>query len=562
MARISEFLIQYPELAVFLAIALGYVIGGIKLGSFSLGPVTGALIAGLAIGQLGEIPVSGMAKSFLFLLFLVGIGYSVGPQVLQAMRRGGVGPIVLAIVCTGTGLVMALIVAHFLGLDPGFSAGLLSGALTQSAALGTATEAIGALDLPDAQRDALVAHAAIADAICYVFGAVGTIWFLSTIAPRILGIDLVKECAALEAKLGIDRKVPGFQSGYAPVVLRAYVTPDDAAVIGLTVEEAEARYPDARLYILRLRRGERIIEAVPDLRIEAGDVLAIGGRLHPIIDILGPKATEVEDQELLDAPFLALDVLLTSKGLAGVTLEQAATRPWAHGISLRSIRRGAQLLPPGADLVLQRGDVLSIYGPQGAVEAASPEIGTVIAPSNTTDFVVLGLAIFLGGLVGTILQFTIGGIEIMIGTSVGALLAGLVVGHLRVRFPLFGRIPDGAVALMTALGLAAFVAMTGLHAGPVFISALQTTGLGLLIGGLLVTLSPILTGLAVGHWVFRMNPVLLLGGIAGAMTMTASMAALQERGNSPVPVLGYTPAYPVANILLTIWGSLIVTLMQ
>ena len=562
MARISEFLIQYPELAVFLAIALGYVIGGIKFGNFSLGPVTGALIAGLAIGQLGEIPVSGMAKSFLFLLFLFGIGYSVGPQFLQAMRRGGAAPIVLAVVCTGTGLLSALVIARILDLDPGFAAGLLSGALTQSAALGTATEAIGALGLPDAQRDALVAHAGIADAICYVFGAVGAIWFLSTIAPRILGIDLAKECAALEAKLGIDRKVPGFQSAYTPVVLRAYVIPDDAAAVGQTVAQAEARYPDARLYILRLRRGERIIEASPELRIEAGDVLAIGGRLHPIIDIVGVRATEVEDEELLDAPFLARDILLTNKRLAGSTLEQAAAKPWAHGISLRSIRRGAQLLPPGADLVLERGDVLSIYGPQAAVEAASPEIGAVIAPSNTTDFVVLGLGIFLGGLVGALLQFTIGGIEIMIGTSVGALLAGLLVGHLRVRFPLFGRIPDGAVALMTALGLAAFVAMTGLHAGPLFISALQTTGLSLLLGGIIVTLTPILAGLAVGHWIFRMNPVLLLGGVAGAMTMTPAMAALQERGGSPVPVLGYTPAYPVANILLTMWGSLIVTLMQ
>jgi putative transport protein len=274
------------------------------------------------------------------------------------------------------------------------------------------------------------------------------------------------------------------------------------------------------------------------------------------------RATELEDEELLDAPFLARDILLTNKRLAGSTLEQAAAKPWAHGISLRSIRRGAQLLPPGADLVLERGDVLSIYGPQAAVEAASPEIGAVIAPSDTTDFVVLGLGIFLGGLVGALLQFTIGGIEIMIGTSVGALLAGLLVGHLRVRFPLFGRIPEGAVALMTALGLAAFVAMTGLHAGPLFISALQTTGLGLLLGGIIVTLTPILAGLAVGHWIFRMNPVLLLGGVAGAMTMTPAMAALQERGGSPVPVLGYTPAYPVANILLTMWGSLIVTLMQ
>ena len=562
MARISEFLVQYPELAVFLAIALGYVIGGIKLGNFSLGPVTGALIAGLAIGQLGAIPVSGMAKSFLFLLFLFGIGYSVGPQFLQAMRRGGVGPIVLAVVCTVTGLLAALVVTRFLGLDPGFAAGLLSGALTQSPALGTATEAIGALGLPDAQRDTLVAHAAIADAICYVFGAVGTIWFLSTVAPRILGIDLARECAALEASLGIDRRVPGFQSGYAPVVLRAYSTPADAALIGLTIAEAEARFPDARLYILRLRRAGKILEGTPELRIEGGDVLAIGGRLHPIIAILGPRAVEVEDEELLDAPFLARDILLTNKELAGATLEQAAGRPWAHGINLRSARRGGQALPLGAQLVFQRGDVLSIYGPQAAVEAASPEIGTVIAPSNTTDFVVLGLAIFLGGLVGTLLRFSIGGVEVTIGTSVGALVAGLLVGHMRVRYPLFRRIPDGAVALMTALGLAAFVAMTGLHAGPLFISALKSTGLSLLLGGILVTLSPVLVGLAVGHWLLRMNPVLLLGGIAGAMTMTPAMAALQERGGSPVPVLGYTPAYPPAQILLTMWGSLIVTLVQ
>src|SRR6478609_1177986 len=120
MARISEFLIQYPELAVFLAIALGYVIGGIKLGNFSLGPVTGALIAGLAIGQLGEIPVSGMAKSFLFLLFLFGIGYSVGPQFLQAMRRDGMKPVLLAVVVCVTGLLTAIVVAAILGLDPGF----------------------------------------------------------------------------------------------------------------------------------------------------------------------------------------------------------------------------------------------------------------------------------------------------------------------------------------------------------------------------------------------------------------------------------------------------------
>ena len=173
MDWVAGFLVKYPELVVFLAIALGYLIGGVKFGDFSFGPVTGSLVAGLAIGQVAEVPVSGMAKSFLFLLFLFGIGYSVGPQFLQALRQSGVKPLLLALVCALTGIGTVVVVARMLGLDPGFSAGLLSGGLTQSPAMGTATEAIGALGLSDADHDRLVAHVAIADAICYVFGAVG-----------------------------------------------------------------------------------------------------------------------------------------------------------------------------------------------------------------------------------------------------------------------------------------------------------------------------------------------------------------------------------------------------
>jgi putative transport protein len=134
----------------------------------------------------------------------------------------------------------------------------------------------------------------------------------------------------------------------------------------------------------------------------------------------------------------------------------------------------------------------------------------------------------------------------------------LVVGHLKTKHPLFGRIPDGAISLMTSLGLAAFVAMTGLHAGPVFVSALTEAGLGLVIGGAIVTMIPLLIGLYFGRYVLHMNPVLLLGGIAGALTMTAAMAAVQAQSRSPVAVLGYTPAYPVSQILLTLWGTIIV----
>ena len=211
--------------------------------------------------------------------------------------------------------------------------------------------------------------------------------------------------------------------------------------------------------------------------------------------------------------------------------------------------------------MLQRGDLLHVVGPEPVVQTSASRIGAIVAPSSTTDFVVLGLAIFLGGVVGVLLTFTVGGIKISLSTSVGTLLAGLLVGHLRTRYPLFGRIPDGAIALMTSLGLAAFVGLTGIHAGPIFLSALKEAGIGLLLGGMVVTLAPQIVGLALGHFVLRMNPILLLGALAGAQTVTAAMAALQERSGSPVPVLGYTPAYPAANILLTTWGTLMVVVL-
>lgn len=561
MDWVAGFLVKYPELVVFLAIALGYVIGGVKFGEFSFGPVTGSLVAGLAIGQLAEVPVSGMAKAFLFLLFLFGIGYSVGPQFLQALRQSGVKPLLLALVCALTGLGTVIVVARMLGLDPGFSAGLLSGGLTQSPAMGTATEAIGALALPDAEIDRLVAHVAIADAICYVFGAVGAIWFCSALAPRLLGIDLKAESLALEQSLGMSRTTPGVQSGYRTFELRAYATPAEARIVGMSVADAERRFPEARMFLLRLRRDGKISEATPDLVIAAGDILAISGRRRPLIEILGPRAEEVDDPELLDVPILTVETLVTDTALGGTTLRAVADLPWARGIYLESLRRGTQSLPLAPDLIVERGDVLKIHGPQATVERGVAHIGPIIAPTTATDFIVLGFGIFLGGLAGAVMRFDIAGTEVLIGTSVGALVAGLLVGHMRTRHPLFGRIPDGAVALMTSLGLAAFVAMTGLHAGPVFVPALKEAGLGLLLGGVAVTMMPLLVGLAFGHWVLRMNPVLLLGALAGSLTMTPAMAAVQARADSPVAVLGYTPAYPVGQILLTVWGSIIVIWM-
>jgi len=555
---LEQFLVRYPELALFLVIAAGYWIGSFKIGAFSLGPVTGALFAGLLVGDFSHAPVSSMTKSFLFLLFLFGVGYSVGPQFVLSMKRDGLKPMLLAIVVSFTGLGAAIAVSTVLRLDPGFAAGLLSGALSQSAAMGTATDAVNGLAIPEAQRALFVSHIAVADAVCYIFGYAGVITFCTLIAPALLKIDLRTEALKLEQALGMTRTKPGLASAWRKFELRAYRLDEHSRLAGQTVAAAEAGITEHRAFIHRIRRGESILAAEPGLDLAAGDVIALSAPRQIIVEWLDPRAEEVEDRELLDIPLSAAEIFLINPGLAGMSLLEASRQSWTRGLYLRSLSRGGQEIPIAAGIVLQRGDLLRVVGPERVVENAAKSIGVIVAPSTSTDFVVLGLAIFIGGLVGVLVNFSVGGITISLSTSVGTLLAGLLVGYLRTRFPHFGRIPDGAINLMTSLGLAAFVGLTGIHAGPIFLSALREAGIGLLLGGMVVTLLPQLVGFCFGHFILRMNPILLLGALTGAQTVTAAMAALQERSESSVVVLGYTPAYPISNILLTTWGSVMV----
>ncbi|MFG1245179.1 aspartate:alanine exchanger family transporter [Xanthobacter flavus] len=561
IAAAGAFLERYPELAVYLAVAFGHLIGRLSIRGISLGAVTGSLFAGLLIGQIADVAVPGMAKSILFMLFLFGIGYSVGPQFLPSLRREGMKPVLLAVVVAVTGLVAATFIAKILDLDAGYAAGLLSGALTESPAIGTATEAISRLPLPEDQRALLTSHVAVADAVCYLFGVVFVVLFLSEIAPRLVKIDLREEAQALERSFGIESTRPNLFSAWRRIELRAFRLGDDAPSVGLTIAAAEKRVPDARVFVLRIRRGADIIEATPDLLLLADDIVAVSGPRKTLVALLGNLAAEVEDQALLDVPVSLAQVRVTNRAAIGETLGDLANAEWARGLYLQKVTRGGQELPIAPRIVLDRGDILHLVGPDGVVQSAASNLGVVIGPVAETDFVTLGIGIFVGGMIGVLLTFPIAGMQLSLSSSVGVLLAGLAVGHLRTYYPLLGGIPDAGVQLMTSFGLAAFVGMVGLHAGPIFFTALADVGLGLVMGGAVVTAAPMIVGLIFGRFVLRMNPILLLGALAGAQTVTAAMAAVQSRSSSFVAVLGYTPAYPIGHVLLTAWGTVIVELM-
>ncbi len=562
MDWLAEMFKKYPEFGVYLALGIGFLIGKLKYGGFSLGSVTGSLIGGMVVGSFFEVSVPSMAKSVLFLLFIFGIGYSVGPQFFKTMRGQGFKWVILSIFMCVVGLGGAYIVAKVINVELGYAAGLLSGGLTQSAAIGTATEAIKTLNLGEEETTRLVSQIAVADAICYAFGGIGIIIFCTTIGPKLLGINLEEEAAKLEEELEIERKKPGVGSAWHPFELRAYRVPAGAQIIGLTQEQAEKLMPDARLYVLRLRRGEEIFDDLKGMTFQEGDTLAIAGRREILVNIVGERAEEFADRELLEVPVEIVDVLVTGRKLSGRMLGEIGKDDAVRGVYLRHIDRGGQAIPISRRTEIQPGDVLTLVGPEVMVESAVKHIGKVIRPSDATDFMTVGFAIFAGALIGAAAYIPIGSTKITMGTTVGALAAGLLVGWFRTRRPLFGRIPDAAISFMTTFGLAAFVAMIGLSAGPHFIDGVKEAGVKLLFGGMLVTLLPLVAGLYFGKYVLKVNPLLLLGAIAGSQTFTPALAAVQERSKSPVAVLGYSGTVAVGNVLLTTWGTVIILLLS
>lgn len=560
MPWITSSLHRFPELAMFLAVAIGYFVGNIKFGKFSLGTVTAALFAGLLIGQLGT-EINRELRWGLFYLFLFANGYSAGPQFFRALKQDGVKPMLLSVTVAVTGVAAAYAMSRLLGLDFGMSAGLFSGSMTQSSAIGTATDAIMSLDLPLAERKLLASHIAVADALTYVFGAFGVIWFTSVLAPRLLRIDLKKEAAALDAMFGIKTQTPGIDSAYRNHAVRAYRL-SQSAFVGKSVAEIERSDASLRFFVERVHRGSLILEVEPSTILQRDDIIVVTGRVESLLLAAPRFGPEVHDPELLDFPIEVLSVVLTNQKIAGPTLDELAnsTEFDFRGVGLRTLTRAGQEIPLAPMTVLNRGDLLTLVGPPRAVERVARVIGHPLPASDTTNLSTVGFGILTGALVG--LPYLMAGhIKLTLGVAVGALVAGLLFGWARSVRPTLGSIPQPALRFMIDFGLAAFVAGAGLQAGPEFLHAVKELGAALLFAGVVVTLVPLFAALLVGRYVLKLNPLLLLGGLAGARSFTAALAAVQEKCGSRTPVLGYTVPYAVSNILLTVCGSIVVALV-
>jgi len=554
---------SYPEIALFLALGIGYYVGKFTIRGIGLGAVTSTLLAAVLIGQLG-ITISPNVKSVFFLMFLFAVGYGVGPQFVRGIAKDGLPQAVFAAVVCVFCLGAAVLATKLVGYDLGYAAGLYAGSQTISASMGLATDAINRLGLAAEEAKALLDAMPVAYAVTYIFGTVGSAILLALIGPKLLRIDLAAACKAYEERQGGGATMMGGAgSAWHRWELRAFRVQPGGKVVGLRAVEAEAMVPDARIFVSRIRRNGVIEEATADTVLREGDVIAVAGAREVLVRVIGDGAKEVDAPELLSVPVEGVDVYVTSKAVHGKTLAELAQRPSARGVFLRTIARGATAttIPILPNTTIYRGDILTLVGRTQDTAAAIKDLGVADRPTDVADVAFIGGAITLGALVGA-LVLKVGGVPLTLSTAGGALIAGLVFGWLRSVRPSFGRIPSSTVWFMNSVGLNVFIAVVGISAGPGFVKGLQTQGISLFLWGMVATSLPLILAMLAGKYVFRFDPAILLGACAGARTTTAALGMICEQARSQVPALGYTVTYAVGNTLLTIWGMVIIILLS
>ena len=564
MEIIYNTLRNFPYLTLFLAIAIGYFVGKFKIGKFTLGGVAGTLIMAVVIGQVGGFEISGEVKSLFFALFIFMVGYLGGPQFFASLKLSSLKFLVAAFSMTVLGLLAVVGLSMWMGLDKGMAAGLAAGGLTQSAIIGTAGEAIDKLGLATEAAKIMKTNVAVGYSITYIFGSIGPILMVSFI-PIVMKWDIRAEAKKLAAKLGGSKEmVEGEFDPIKRVDTRVFKTSKTSKYLSKTIQDFEADFNSNLTVELVISDGKNI-EPTADFQIKEGDILFVTGLITAFSNAsntLGEEISEIGAN--IDFTEEQRHVIISNKKLQGKTLAEIRKQlglTKTHGVYINSIVRMSHELAVLDNTEIHAGDEITLVGKTKDLDRIEKEIGYKPTSINSTDFIVFGLGMVVGYLIGEI-NFDINGTNVALGSGLGCLVSGLIIGFLRTKHPKMGGINVGAASFIQTFGLAVFVGIVGLNAGAPAFQAILKSGITLFLLGILVTMIPMIVQFIMNFYILKIkNPVEALGVLVGSKSANPAFSSLLDKTQNATPTPTFTMTYAVANIFLTLWGPIIIALM-
>ncbi len=522
-------LFQSPYFALFVIIALGFMLGRISIKGISL-DVSAVIFVALLFGHYGIVIPSALSD-FGMVLFIFTIGIQAGPGFFDSFRSKGKNLVVLAVVIIASAALASICVKYLFDLDIIQTTGLLTGALTSTPGLATAKELVGN-------------NTAVAYGIAYPFGVIGVILFVKLL-PRLLKTDIQK----------IEKEIDDTKLEQYPQISSRIFKVTNNNILGQRLSDLKIRSITGAV-ISRIKHENEYSIPNPKSILYKDDLIKAVGTEESLDKMKMFIGEQVEGDLPLGDSLDLVTGLVTNKNLVNVRLATLNIQK-NFNCTITRVRRSGIYLTPTPDLQLKFGDKLTIVGAKEDLKELLKLLGNDVKRISDTDFFPIALGIILGVLFGKINLSFGGSFSFSFGLTGGVLLIALLVSAKGKTGPIVWNISSAANQLLRQLGLLLFLAGVGTSAGETVVQTFKETGWGLFLGGVIITLVPMLIGTFVGLRFLKINILDLLGALTGGMTSTPGLAAADSMTRNSAPSIAYATVYPVAMVFLIICVQII-----
>ena len=545
---IVHFMVSNRVFTLFICLAIGFLIGNYKIaGKFNIGATVGTLIVTLIVGQVGSFPRDEMLGTIFFGAFMFSVGYRIGPQLLVSLKLFGIRILIASIFWMVVAFLVGWSLFSAFKIGPGIAAGVISGALTQSATVASSLQTIGSLPVNQSVRATYEAQLPVAYALTYVFGTLGVIIFLRDLAPKILGISIAEQGPKMAEHYHFHAKNPN------PTWRRTYRIADDSPLVGKTLEEFNRR-SNYRIIGLAAFHDGKMTDHL-EYQLQVGDLLTVIGyavhfdrlmRVPGLTEVLTPTNAPRERAFVLGKNFKPGELALLRQ----------------HGVFVNiqdPISGNQQLINQ-----LQPGDVISLTGNTSRTKAILKKMGRWKAADTAMNYSLFSLGIGCASLLG-IIGLKLNSIPLQLGNGTAALIMGLILSSWIERHRDRKSIPVTVTSFLQSFGLTLFVGTVGLQSAQAFTSAIKSLGIGVLFIGAMISIMPHLLTLFFGRYVLKMEPLALIGAMTGSGTIAAAMNEISQKAGpegGAYYAAAFTPAFVVGNIGITLLGPIFVALLS
>lgn len=527
-------LLQSSYFSLFLIVALGFMLGRIKIKGLSL-DVSAVIFIALLFGHFGVI-IPKELGNFGLVLFIFTIGIQAGPGFFDSFRSKGKTLIIITTLIISSASLTAVGLKYLFGLDTPSVVGLIAGALTSTPGLAVAI---------DSTNSPL---ASIAYGIAYPFGVIGVILFVKLL-PKVLHVDLEKEARRLE----LERR-----SGF-PELNTCIFRVSQSEAFGRTLAQLNIRALTGAV-VSRVQHGENILMPTAQTTLNEGDtVQAVGSEeaLNKLAEMIGAR----EEGELpLEKSQEIEQLLLTKKEMINKQLGDLNLRQ-NFGCTVTRIRRSGIDLAPSPDLALKFGDKLMVVGEREGLASVARLFGNNAKLLSDTDFFPIAMGIVLGVLFGKLNITITDTMSFSPGLTGGVLMMALLLSAVGKTGPILWTMSASSNQLLRQLGLLLFLAEVGTSAGKNLVATFQESGMLMFGVGAAITIVPMLVAVLVGRWIFKISLLDLLGTITGGMTSTPGLAAADSMVDSNIPSVAYATVYPIAMVFLILFIQVIASVV-